>query len=187
MRFLSIVAVSLIGASLIGCSSKRVYPLVEKSLPATPADQDVRLYVNALERPLVELAYIDSTAYPERDPETVQKQLKELTDKARKMGADAVMSVEVLDEKIRGMVIDEAVPFRAYRQGNFELYFIRGTAVKYFDTEEEALEFAGPDSLFAKKLEAQKKKNSNGPRYIRDREAEQPMDSIPRGLGRKNI
>ena len=119
-----------------GCSRPR-YMLTEEKYPETPQDQEIKLYVNEVQRPHVKIAIIQSKLDSKKDADTKRAQLEDLTEQARKLGADAVVDVRQMNNKMRGFVVDEAVPFRAYRQGSYKLYFLRGTAIK-FVTEEEA-------------------------------------------------
>lgn len=131
---------TLLAVVLSGCSNRRYYYLATEDFPPTPADQEVRLYVNPLVRPHIEVAYVHSFMDTETDSETRRRQLQQMSETARSLGADAIMDIRQMTGEVRGMVIDEAVPFRAYRQGSYPLYFLRGTAVRFVEEEDEELE-----------------------------------------------
>jgi len=107
--------------------------LTSLRFPPTPVDQQVKLYNSDISETHIKLAQIQSFADSSRDTETKRAQLVDLTKRARRMGADAVVNVRQLENRVRGMVVDEKVPFRSYQQGRYEMYFLRGVAIKYTD------------------------------------------------------
>lgn len=173
-------AVVLAGMVLAGCSAQRVYPLTDRTFPPTPAGQEIKLYTNAIRRPHLKLAYVQSTSDVESSPESRVKQLEQLREQARALGADAVVEVRELKNKVRGAVPDEAVPFRAYRQGRYNLYFLRGTAVRFVEPGEEA---EAPEASAVPPAPGQGPAGSIPSVTTRDPEEEAPMETVPRGLG----
>lgn len=135
---LRLICMLLAIAALAGCSTRKYYPLTEQKFDSTPDGQEVKLFVNEVQRPHIKIAHVESFSDRERDPETVRKQLEDLKRRSRDLGADAVVNVREYRNQVRGFVVDERVPFRAYRQGRFELYMLRGTAIRYVETPEEA-------------------------------------------------
>lgn len=105
--------------------------LTEEKLPAKPKDTQIKLYVYKVQRPHREIAFIDSQPLPDRSEQSQEKQLLQIREAARKLGADAVHDIQSMTERVQGMVTDQRVPFRAYKQGQYKLYFIRGTAIVY--------------------------------------------------------
>lgn len=125
-----LLAAALIAAAA-GCSHGRLYRIVPEEYPSKPDDYVVKLYVNKVKRPHREIAFVDSRALPDRSEVSQAKQLRQLQELAQEAGADAVHDVRAMTQKVRGMVMDEAVPFQAYKQGNYKLYFLRGVAIVY--------------------------------------------------------
>lgn len=121
-----------------GCSKVVVHRLTDDRFPSAPADASIRLYENKVLRPHREIAFIDSQALPDESAETREKQLLQITDKARDLGAEAVHDIRFLKEPVEGLIVDQNVPFRAYKQGRYTLYFIRGTAIVYTNDEPES-------------------------------------------------
>lgn len=121
---------------LVGCSASQIHPLTDKKFPAKPATEEIDLYMGKVERPHFEIAIIDSRSLPGREDKDKQLQLNDLKRMARKLGADAVHDIRLLHKKARGMVIDERVPFPAWKQGEYKLYFLRGTAIKFIADED---------------------------------------------------
>lgn len=128
---------ALAGVLLSGCSSTRVHRLVTETYPAKSPDYQVKLYINKVTRPHREIAFIDSRASTDRSETTQSEQLRQLQEKARALGADAVHDIRSMTHKARGVVVDERVPFQAYKQGRYELYFLRGIALVYLPEPEE--------------------------------------------------
>lgn len=122
---------------LPGCSSTRVHRLVPETYSAKSPDYQVKLYINKVTRPHREIAFIDSRASTDRSEATQSEQLRQLQDKARSLGADAVHDIRSMTHKARGVVVDERVPFQAYKQGRYELFFLRGIALVYLPESEE--------------------------------------------------
>ncbi len=135
---------TILAVVLSGCSNRRYFYLATEEWPPTPPDQEIRLYVNPLVRPHVEVAHVQSFKDTETDSETRRRQLAQMRETARSLGADAIMDIRQMEGEVRGLVIDEMVPFRAYRQGRYPLYFLRGTAVRFAEEEEEVTPIDDP-------------------------------------------
>lgn len=127
------VVVLLVALVAVGCAARRRYMLTTERFAPTPASQEVKLYVNEVRRPHIKIAIVQSFADPEPDAERKRKMLEALTSEARRLGADAVMNVRQLKNQVRGAVVDEAVPFQSYKQGRYDMYFMRGTAIRFVD------------------------------------------------------
>ncbi len=127
---LAVVMVSL----LVGCGGPRQKMLDTAEHRRRPANYPVDIYEGKVIESNREIAIIDSTAYgvnPNDDVKTRDKQLDELRTKARTIGADAVHDIRILTKRIEGYTIDERTPFPSWKQGEYPLYFIRGTAIAY--------------------------------------------------------
>jgi uncharacterized protein YbjQ (UPF0145 family) len=79
------------------------------------------------------VAIIQSTSYANKDEKTKARQLEEMKRIARKLGADAVQEIHLLTKKAQGYVMDGRPPLPAWKQGKYNLYFLRGTAIRYTD------------------------------------------------------
>jgi hypothetical protein len=133
---LSLVTVSVIGLSACG-SAPRTYSLTDKEFAPVRDASEVRLFLGELERPHFDLALLDSYVDQSEAPAVKRDQLSDLREKAAALGADAVVDIRALAEQHRGLVPDPAVPFNAWRQGEYELYFLRGKAVRFIDPDDE--------------------------------------------------
>jgi len=135
-----------VALALAGSSATRIHPLVEERIAAKPRDFEVRLFIRKVEEPFREIAIIDSPPLPSRDEQAREKSLRAIQRAARRLGADAVHDMRPLKLRVRGMVVDERVPFRAYQQGEYELYFWRGTAILYTTPQDSASAAPGAPS-----------------------------------------
>lgn len=118
---------------LAACTTDRVFWLTEDRYPALPPNSEVRLFSAELNRPHVRIALVQSFADPRRSQEVRRRQIDDLRRRARSVGADAVMEIRLLRNRVRGPVTDEAVPFPAVRQGRYETFFLRGVAIRFTD------------------------------------------------------
>ncbi|MBI1784744.1 hypothetical protein HYR69_06325 [Candidatus Sumerlaeota bacterium] len=117
-----------------GCGGARMKILDHGKFKRRPSIYPIDLYEGKVIESHREIAIIDSTAYPSNpndDPKTKEKMFSELKIRARKVGADAVHDVRILTKRIEGYTIDERAPFPAWQQGEYPLYFLRGTAIAY--------------------------------------------------------
>ena len=162
----------------VSCGTQRRYILGDTRYPPKPSDAEIKLFVNEVRRPHVKVAIVQSFADTEPDAEKKREMLEALTREARRVGADAVMNVRQLRNKVRGAVVDEAVPFRAYKQGRYDMYFMRGTAIRFVD-ESEVIE--GPSDLAPIEPVAT---DAGIPNLdSADPEEDLPYEVVPRGLG----
>lgn len=137
-RFPRVLLLAALLAAAAGCASQRVNYLTEQRYKPMPKDEPVRLFLNRTERPHMEIAQVQSYSTLKDTEETRRAMLADLRARAGKIGADAVVDIRVLRNKSRGFTIDEAVPFRAYTQGNWESIFLRGVAIRFLEPEEPA-------------------------------------------------
>ncbi len=136
MRKILIVTLAILMVSLAACGGRKVHRLTDEKFPATPANEDVKLYINNVQRPHIEVAYVQSFTSSAKSSDTRRAQLKELRDRARRLGAHAVMDVRQLKAKSRGVVPDERAPLPLFsRQGEGTMYMLRGTAVRFVEVE----------------------------------------------------
>ena len=138
MRTLTLI---IFAVALVGCIGA---PHVEQRLhenrglfrqdfrPRGPGSE-VEIWVGETDRDKIALAVIRSDSSAERTREAREMQLEQLRETARRLGAHAVENVRVETTEVRGFVADPRVPFTAVKQGEYELYFIRGTAIRYID------------------------------------------------------
>jgi hypothetical protein len=152
-----------------GCASRTVYRLTDEKFRPTPANQEIKLYVTDVAQKYQPIGWVQSRSAPDREPKTKNAQLKYIVSEARKIGADAIVNVRMLRNKVRGAIADEAVPLPAWQQGEYERYFMRGLAIRYVEDGEAEPANLNPDTLPVVDTI--------------DPEADQPMESSPRGLG----
>ncbi len=125
--------------TLLGCglTSRHVDAyLTDARFPPRFPDADVELWVGETSRPRVPIAIISSSRRADRSREGREAQIEELRDHARRLGAHAIENLRVETAEVDGFVADPRVPFTAFKQGEFELHFIRGTAVHYLGEAE---------------------------------------------------
>lgn len=125
------VCASIIGLVATACSGPRMLKLDNTSYPRRPSIYPIDIYIGDVGQPHRDIAVIESTAYAHDDEEGRRKQIEELKKEARRLGADAVQDVRILDKKVSGYTVDERVPIPAWKQGDYVLYFMRGKAVIY--------------------------------------------------------
>ena len=130
----ALLAVWLVG-TLTACAGPRMKRLSDKRYERIPTDQPVDVYVGKLAEVTAELAIIESSPYPFVDDEVKLEQIEELRRKTRRLGGNAVQDVRILAKVIRGFVVDERTPFTSWKQGTYEVYFMRGTAVRVPEVE----------------------------------------------------
>ncbi|MEQ8820560.1 MAG: hypothetical protein RLY93_09960 [Sumerlaeia bacterium] len=134
MKFAPLIPVLAVALTQsVGCTNTKVHRLTTERFEPAANPESVRLFIGPVNRPHTRIAYVNSDT--EDMPTVVEKraQLKELQARAAKLGADAVVEIELLQEEHKGFVPDPAVPFKAWRQGEYELAFLRGTAIKFRD------------------------------------------------------
>lgn len=129
---------------LTACGGPRVKMLTnERPRPLEP-NARVDVYLGEIKPPFQEVAIIETDANSYVDNEVKKRQLEQLKARARKLGANAVQNVKILSKRIKGYTIDERVPFTAWQQGQYELYFMRGTAIRVPESEPSTLVEARP-------------------------------------------
>lgn len=121
----------LAGTILAGCGGPRSLHLTEDRYPPRPEGYPVDVFVGEVEQSHRTIARIDTTGRPADDEPSRLAQLEELKARAREVGADAVHEVRLLTKRVRGLTTDERTPFRAWKQGEYPLYFMRGEAIVY--------------------------------------------------------
>ncbi|MBN1475776.1 hypothetical protein JXA47_03385 [Candidatus Sumerlaeota bacterium] len=132
-----------------GLATRRVdVRLTEGIFPPRPPGAEVELWVGETDRPKIPIAVISSSRTAERSAEAREAQVEELRERARSLGAHAVENLRVETAEVNGFVADPRTPFTAFKQGEFDLHFVRGTAVYYLTDEEiaarEALGISAP-------------------------------------------
>jgi len=136
MRFVLLSSLSLLVAfGALGCAFNRnVDVRLHDNLPSIPEDQEIELWAGEQLRDKIEIAIVSSTRQADRSRATREAQMEELRVAARALGANGLENLYVHTAEAQGMVADPRVPFTAWKQGEFELDFIRATAVRYLDT-----------------------------------------------------
>lgn len=137
LYMMRITVVALLALLLAGCGQPSMKRLSFEKFPRTPKDEPIDLYIGRVSEPHQSIAIINSISLSENDTQAKQKQLEDLRKRARRLGADAVHDIRILPREVRGFVVDENVPFRSFKQGRYNLYMLRGTAIKYPDADEQ--------------------------------------------------
>ena len=182
-RILCFLGVLIVTGFLLACGAKKVHYLSEQRFSPTPESEEIKLFVNDVQRPHVALAVVESFSRRETDTETKRQQLLDLRQRARDLGADAIVNVRFLNNEIRGFVVDEAVPFRSYRQGRYEMYFLRGTAIKYLEVDAAEGE-TSMDSVTATPMPEGPTDELGIPTITTvDPQTDDPVETVPAGLG----
>jgi hypothetical protein len=132
------LAIALLGS--VACHTSSIKRLTTTHFPPKSNSAPIELYVGTVSRPHTALAIIQSKSDAKKDEKTKAGQLEELKRLARKLGADAVQEIRLLTKKAQGYVVDERVPFAAWKQGKYNLYFLRGTAIRYTEDSPVASE-----------------------------------------------
>lgn len=131
-RVFTLAALVLAGAlGLHGCAGPQVKMLTDNRYEPRPESFEVDLYQGGVQTPHQEIAKLDSLAVDELTTAAREVLVEDLRKRARKLGADAVTDVVLLTGSIRGWVRDPQTPFRSYKQGWGDRYFLRGTAVRF--------------------------------------------------------
>jgi len=134
-KFMGLLIIA--GLVLAGCSATHVYRISQEKFSPKPSDAEIELYIGKVKRPHTEIAIIDSRSSASKDDAVKKLQLDDLKRVARSLGADAVHNIRLLKKEARGMVMDERVPFPAWKQGEYNLYFLRGEAIKFLPTKKK--------------------------------------------------
>lgn len=137
-----ILALALSAALATGCTGPRTKRLSKASYEKIPADQDIEIYVD--DAGGEKLAIVESDAFAYVDDEIKRKQLDQITGKARSLGGNAVERVRILTKQVQGYTPDERVPFTAWKQGRYELYFMRADVTRRQPYEPETIDEARP-------------------------------------------
>lgn len=128
----------------VGCGGPQVKSLLEERLDPLARDAKVDVYVGKINPPYIEVAIIESSSNPFVDDGIKMQQIEQLKQKARKLGANTIQDVHILAKHIEGYTMDERVPFTAWQQGKYNLYFMRGMAVKVPDALPSDVQAARP-------------------------------------------
>ena len=122
---------SLCALGLSACAGPRMVLLDDQEYPPRPSIYPIEVFDGKVIEAHREIAVIESTGYPDDTDETLLRQLEEMKRKVRKLGGDAIQDIRLLNKEISGFTIDERTPFPSWKQGEYPLYFLRGTAIIY--------------------------------------------------------
>jgi hypothetical protein len=147
----SLLPLSALCAALlsVACAGPRMKSLTDKPLPARHPGERVDVYVGKLEPPFEPVAIVDSDAYPYVTDEVKERQIEQLQARARGLGANTLHEVRILTKQVKGFTPDEKVPFASWKQGSYDLYFMRATAILRRPSEPSTLDEARPDEGWA--------------------------------------
>ncbi len=131
-RFLTRAVVFIfIAAIAVGCNTASIRRLAWEDYAPKPTSDTIELYVGKVSRPYKPIAILQSKSFGDQTVQSKTRMMKDLRRLARKIGADAVIDIHMLPRRFEGMVMDERVPFPAWRPGEYRAYFLRGTAIVY--------------------------------------------------------
>jgi hypothetical protein len=111
------------------CTIKRTF-VIGQTHPANPDPSSIRVFIGELNTDHSEIAYVHSFTSDNKRVATRREQMVDLQRRAAKVGADAIMDVQLLAEDHRGVTLNRTTPLRTPRQGEFQRFFLRGTAVR---------------------------------------------------------
>lgn len=100
-------------------------------LPAGAPRADLPLYTSDLNAHYQEIANVDSYISTDKCEDTTRMQLKDLQAKGQAIGADALIRVRPLKNRITGFKENPDTPFWSVKQGESSDFFYRATAIKY--------------------------------------------------------
>lgn len=121
----------------VGCDRARMQYLTDRRYEPRPLSHSIDLYQGKLDVPHEEIAWLDTGGVALSEGETALSTdtrrvlIAELKERARQVGGDAVIEVTMLERPQRGWVRDPSTPFRSFRQGWTDFYFLRGKAVRF--------------------------------------------------------
>lgn len=111
-----------------------IRPIDKTCLPVGGAHK-VPLYRSDLAAKYQEIANIDSYTATDNCSDTVKLQLKDLQSKGSVIGADALIRVRLLANKVTGFQENPDTPFWSVKQGTSNDFFYRATAIKYLEPQ----------------------------------------------------
>lgn len=120
---------------LTSCGGPRMKMLAEEDYAALHPEVSVDVFVGTMEREHEPVALIDSEAFTYVDENVKLQQIEQLKERARRLGANAIHDVRILPKYVEGFTVDERVPFTAWRQGRYPMYFMRGEAIRLPERE----------------------------------------------------
>lgn len=126
----AILAASL-GACFTACTGPRQLKFGDETYRRRPSTYPIDIFVGEVDIPHRKIAIIESKSYDIDNAITREEQLEELKRAARARGADAVQELRILAKKAKGFTVDERSPMPAWKQGEYPLFFMRGTAIIY--------------------------------------------------------
>jgi hypothetical protein len=124
----ALAAITIVAA---GCTTPRMQRLTTKQYTPRPASYPIDLYAGDVETPHDDIALLDSIHVGELTTASRTALVDDMRARARKLGADAVTEVVMLIAPQRGWVLDPQTPFRSWRQGWRDTYFLRGRAIRF--------------------------------------------------------
>jgi len=129
-RFVAIVALGLLPLTLVGCSRGEVTPLLPNP-PARTTSGEVAMFATGPDRPASAIAILSSSPRTGMDDATMARHVEDLQAAAQRAGADLVTEMRLLTVKKSGYIEDPLTPFPSPKQGDYEQYIMRGTAMVY--------------------------------------------------------
>ncbi len=132
---LILVVMCLVAGMLLGgCNTASVQRLAMDQYPAKSQDAPMEMFVGTIARAHKPIAILNSKSYRDQSEANKAEMLSSLRNMARKIGADAVIEIQMLPKRYEGMVADSMTPFPSWTPGNHYGCFMRGKAVVYEDS-----------------------------------------------------
>jgi len=132
---LNTLALAMVAATLVAgftaCTGPRRLKISDERYTRRPSMYPIEIFVGEVDIPHRRIAVIESRSYDIDSPVTREEQLEELKREARYIGADAVQELRILAKKAKGYTTDERSPIPSWKQGEYPLFFMRGTAIIY--------------------------------------------------------
>jgi hypothetical protein len=146
------------------CAPRKSVRAIDRTcLPVCRSVNNIELYRGDIDAQYVQIATIDSFVGNDECTHTLQAMLRDLKSKAQGSGADAVIRVKLLRNKVRGWTENMRTPFWSVEQGRWEEPFFRGIAIKYQRWPEGTPEERAERPLNIDHPEERKKGGSSNP------------------------
>jgi len=118
---------------LCSCNRPYVHRVVWDKYPPRDKNAPVEMFVGRVARPHTIIAVLQSHYSSDQTDESKAQMLAQIKKLALRVGADAVMDVRMVPKRFEGMIMDDKVPFPAWKPGDYQAFAMRGTAIIYDD------------------------------------------------------
>lgn len=108
-----------------------IRPIDGACLPAGKPSAEMPLYRADLDADYEQIAYVDSIPVCKDEPSSMSLMMKDIKERGREAGADAIIRVKLAFNRTDGFVNNPNTPFDSVMQGSTKTFFLRGIAIKY--------------------------------------------------------